>query len=181
MKKHILISATALVILLVSCQNAEQKPVAEEEVIESATKPVFFNASEYKYFSEGILNQELDNFDQNGNKVDVFQSIENTDESNIQVRRVTTIQFKEFIQDTASYFKSMYEESEKIGITRYKFLNGIKAIESTEIINIEGNQLKQKGLSFFRNNTSISYYFISNSKNFDVLFKEFEESISLPF
>lgn len=134
------------------------------------------NEHHFKYTGKCNLTNAINTFDKKGNKVSVYQFIVKT--PTVTIYRVNVISFKENITDTNEYFRSLKSEYSKLGSVSTTTINGMKALQVREKVDIQGYSMKQISISTLYKNKSITLVLVSNSPEYESLLLDFQSKIS---
>ncbi len=135
-----------------------------------------FTQHNFKYQGSCTLETAVNTNDANGNKVAVYQCVNQS--SSISVYRINVITFKAIITDTEEYYKSLKREYANLGEPTSTTLKGRKAIQVIENVNIEGHSMKQISVSTLYKNKAITLVLVTNSSNYSSLINSFKNNFS---
>jgi len=131
-----------------------------------------FSLHHFKYTGNCNLENALNTVDEKGNKVTVYQCL--VQSPAITIYRVNVITFKENITDTDEYLRTLKIEYSKLGSTSSTTLNGIRAVQVKEDVNIQGYSMKQISTATIYKNKSITLVLVTNSPSYDTLLTDFQ-------
>lgn len=137
-----------------------------------------FPQHHFKYNGGCSLENKLNTSDEKGNKVSVYECLIPSSESVVTAYRVNVITFKYVISDINEYYRSLKIEYSKLGETKNITLNGIKAVQVEEEIDIQGHLMKQISIATLYKNMSITLVLVSNDKSYRSLLETFKRNIS---
>ena len=135
-----------------------------------------FGQQSFKYDGACSLKNAVNNIDANGNKVTVYQCVNQS--SAITIYRVNVIAFKSVITDTEEYYRSLKNEYSNLGTPTSTTLKGKKAVQVIENITIEGHSMKQISISTLFKNKAITLVLVTNSSSYNTLLATFKNQFS---
>ncbi|MBC7749339.1 MAG: hypothetical protein H7Z76_12320 [Methylotenera sp.] len=135
-----------------------------------------FSQQNFKF--DGICNLQnaVNTVDENGNKVTVYQCVNQA--SSINVYRINVIAFKAIITDIEEYYRSLKKEYSNLGTPTSTTLKGKKAVQVIENVTIEGHSMKQISVSTLYKNKAITLVLVTNSSSYSTLLSNFKNQFS---
>ncbi len=135
-----------------------------------------FNQHHFKYSGICSLQNALNTTDGKGNKVAVYQCLNQA--SSVSIYRINVITFKTVITDIDEYFSSLKKEYSNLGTPTETNLKGKKAVQLVENVNVEGHSMKQISISTLYKNKAITLVFVTNSSSYSTLLTNFKNQFS---
>lgn len=135
-----------------------------------------FNQHYFKYSGICSLQNALNTTDDKGNKVAVYQCLNQA--SSVSIYRINVITFKTAITDIDEYFSSLRKEYSNLGTPTATTLKGKKAVQVVENVNIEGHSMKQISISTLYKNKAITLVLVTNSSSYNTLLTNFKNQFS---
>ena len=135
-----------------------------------------FNQHHFKYSGICSLQNALNTTDSKGNKVAVYQCLNQA--SSVSIYRINVITFQTVITDIDEYFSSLKKEYSNLGTPTATNLKGKKAVQLVENVNIEGHSMKQISISTLYKNKAITLVLVTNSSSYNTLLTNFKNQFS---
>jgi len=137
-----------------------------------------FPQHHFKYNGDCNLVSKMENTQSNGDKVSVYECLIPSSSSVVTAYRVNVITFKNSIYDVDEYYRKLRTEYSKQGTATNVTLNGKRAVQCEEVVDIQGHAMKQISIAVLYRNKSITLVLVSNDDAYLKYLQAFKSNFS---